>query len=114
MRVAIIENNSKLKQVLEIIIAERRHQNLKWGESACVNLNPAKQLCILMEEVGELAEAINETYHNSGYLQHKEKSGIDNIFNESIQVAAVASAIAESVLNQKNDIKKEMKGEAMC
>lgn len=52
------------------------------------NVHPFEWMSILSEEVGELAEAINETF--SEHIRHIERGGLHNIRNEAIQVAAVA------------------------
>lgn len=44
-----------MNQLFEMIRAEREKQDLKWGEQ---NHTPLKWLAILMEEVGEVAQAI--------------------------------------------------------
>lgn len=87
--------NSKLPKALNLVAEERIRQDEKWGDQSGHNM--LEWLSILMEEVGELAEAINETFLISEYTK-PEKSGIDAIRKEAVQVAAVAVAIVENVL----------------
>jgi len=75
-------------KVLNQIVNERLGQNAKWGKQ---RHDHGTWLAILMEEVGEVAQAMQE-----GFTHHKE-SDADNLYTELIQVAAVAVAIAEQV-----------------
>lgn len=77
-------------KVLNDIHAERNRQNFKWGKQ---HHEYPKWLAILVEEVGEVAEAMQ-----AGSVAHKQ-SDSDNLYKELIQVAAVATAIAEQVIN---------------
>jgi len=79
--------------VLNQVGSERIAQNLKWGKQ---NHPYTVWLAILMEEVGEVAQAMQE-----GLIHHKE-SDAGNLYNELIQVAAVATAIAEQVAEDEN------------
>lgn len=71
----------KQKVVHEQIDAERQRQESLWGEQ---NHNERTWLAILLEEVGEVARAINE-YDEIGYE------------TELLQVAAVCVAMLESL-----------------
>lgn len=71
-----------LEQVLQDVVAERRRQDAKWGEQ---NHNGRMWLCILAEEVGEVAHE----------LYFSESS--DALRAEWVQVAAVAVAAIESL-----------------
>jgi len=79
--------------VADDILDERTRQNIKWGKQ---NHPYTVWLAILMEEVGEVAQAMQE-----GSAHHK-KSDANDLYNELIQVAAVATAIAERVLDDEN------------
>ena len=79
--------------VADDILDERTRQNIKWGKQ---NHPYTVWLAILMEEVGEVAQAMQE-----GFTHHKESDAGD-LYNELIQVAAVAAAIAEQVLEDEN------------
>ena len=74
--------------VLNQIVNERLKQDAMWGKQ---RHDRGTWLAILMEEVGEVAQAMQE-----GFTHHKE-SDADNLYTELIQVAAVAVAIAEQV-----------------
>jgi NTP pyrophosphatase (non-canonical NTP hydrolase) len=56
------------------------------------HVTPFEWMSILAEEVGELGEAINETF--SSAIRHPERGGIELIRKEAIQVAAVALHMA--------------------
>ena len=73
--------------------AERARQDMKWGEQ---NHTPEGWLPILVEELGELAEAINETRFDNGPEQ-RLKGGARNIVKEATHCAAVAQAIVENM-----------------
>jgi len=73
-----------LNKVIDDVIAERVAQDRKWGEQ---NHDPFCYLAILMEEVGELAQAA---------VQARFEGGDGHFIRmEAIQVAAVALAIVE-------------------
>jgi NTP pyrophosphatase (non-canonical NTP hydrolase) len=79
-------------KVTKDIRAERLRQDAKWGVQR--HEYPV-WLTILIEEVGEVAQAIQS---NQGW---GKQTDADNLYNELIQVAAVATAIAEQV--REND-----------
>lgn len=79
---------------IALVHSERQKQIAKWGPQD-TNEWP-EWLSILMEEVGELAEAINETWFRNA--THPERGGIENIRKEAVQVAAVAVSIIEATL----------------
>ena len=70
------------------ILAERVEQNKKWGVQ---QHSMAEWLVILIEEIGEVAQAMQKKSFSS------KETDADNLYEELIQVAAVASAIAEQV-----------------
>jgi NTP pyrophosphatase (non-canonical NTP hydrolase) len=73
------------EDVLQLVRREREHQDAKWG----VDVDPTIEriVVVLMEEVGELAEALlNNRFH-----------GPHSVTSEAIQVAAVAVKIVEAV-----------------
>lgn len=80
--------------VLSEISKERDEQNRKWGRQYH---DYATWLTILVEEVGEVAQAIQK-----GSVASKE-SDADDLFKELIQVAAVATAIAEQVITDEKN-----------
>lgn len=84
------DDSSSKVSVFEDILNERERQDEKWGEQ---NHHPMYWLGILMEEVGELAEATNETFLDNA--TEIEKGGYKNMRAEAIQVAAVALEIVE-------------------
>lgn len=72
-----------MKHIFNEIEKERKRQDAKWGPIPR-NLTMYEWLTILMEEVGEAAEAILN-------------NDIDNLYGELIQIAAVAVAILEEI-----------------
>jgi len=75
-------------KVLNRIVNERLGQDAMWGKQ---RHDRGTWLAILMEEVGEVAQAMQE-----GFTHHKESDAGD-LYSELVQVAAVAVAIAEQV-----------------
>lgn len=83
-------------EALRLINEERNRQDEKWGDQS--GNHPFEWMSILGEEFGELCEAVNETCFKNGI--HPERGGKERILKESIQVAAVALALAEAVLKE--------------
>jgi NTP pyrophosphatase (non-canonical NTP hydrolase) len=83
--IAILEVNGQ-------VLIERARQNEKWGRQYHDN---GGWLAILGEEFGEVCQAMQQ-----GSFSSKETDA-DNLFEELIHVAAVASAFAEQVLRDK-------------
>lgn len=50
-----------LERLLNEVREERRRQELKWGTRTGEMAKPVEWLCVLMEEVGEVAEEIAKT-----------------------------------------------------
>ena len=71
----------KKEDIVELIISERKKQDLKWGEQ---NHNIYKWLAILGEEVGEVNKAVLEDKY-------------DEVLDELVQIAAVSVAMIESL-----------------
>jgi NTP pyrophosphatase (non-canonical NTP hydrolase) len=74
--------------VNDAVYAERVRQNRLYGEQEHDN---GKWLAILVEEVGEVAQAMQQ----GG--QASKETDADDLYKELIHVAAVASAMAEQV-----------------
>lgn len=74
------------------VLAERCRQNEKWGLQ---RHSHGDWLMILTEEVGEVAEAMQNA---KGWGKETDAS---NLYEELIHVAAVASAIAEQVAEER-------------
>ena len=85
--------NLDQRVALAEVILERKRQTILWGIQSFDD--PTKWLGILTEEVGEVAEAINETTLKNS--TKKEKGGLKNIKKELIQVAAVAISAIEDI-----------------
>lgn len=91
--------NGTMQQAIELVIHERLRQNAKWGDQS--GNHPFEWMSILMEEVGELAEAVNETCFKTPHVK-PELGGVEGIRREAIHVTAVALAIAEATLTTQN------------
>jgi len=72
------------------VLRERVRQNEKWG---CQRHHMGAWLAILAEEFGEVSQAMQGRLG----LTSMKDSDADDLYEELIQVAAVASAIAEQV-----------------
>lgn len=81
-----MEKNNLFTNALISILDERKKQDQKWGEQ---NHDPIIYLAILVEEVGELAQAAiqNKFGGKNGSLEH--------LRIEAVHTAAVAYAIVE-------------------
>lgn len=82
-----------MKKAIKLVEAERQRQIVLWGAQA--GNTPFEWLGILMEEVGELAQAVNETCLANA--RFKELGGLANIKKEAVHVAAVAVALIEAI-----------------
>lgn len=94
-----------LSSALICVLNEREKQDGKWGEQ---NHNPYIYLAILLEEIGELAQAILQTQFGGN------KGGWANVRKEAVHSAAVALALIECLDRNKwneNDIDFHRKGE---
>ncbi len=76
--------------VLHDVASERGRQDTKWGDASAVNLSLLDALPVLVEEVGEVATEILKIRWG-----HADPSAL---YVELIQVAAVAVAMAESLI----------------
>lgn len=84
-----------MKKVNEDVLDERYRQNHKWGLQRHEH---GKWLAILTEEVGEVAQAMQKDW---GWGKPTDQ---DDLYTELIHVAAVASAIAEQVLEERKSV----------
>jgi hypothetical protein len=84
---------------LQDVIAERRRQITNWGGSkgdcALPTTPDTRRLGVLVEEVGEVAELVN----NDGIVGDRPRlEVISELYSELVQVAAVAIAWCEGLL----------------
>lgn len=86
------QNEIMIDTWLEVIY-ERKRQNKKWGLQ---RQSYGSWLAILVEEVGEVAQAMQKD------MVSQKETDADDLFKELIQVAAVASAIAEQIKEESN------------
>jgi len=73
-----------MTKALEAILAERRRQDEKWGEQ---NHDPFTYAAVLMEEVGEFAQAALQARFGG--------PAAERLRDEAVHTAAVALAIVE-------------------
>lgn len=85
------------KQILNMVSDERDRQDEKWKLQ---RHTPEKWLTIAIEEVGEVAQAIQK-----GDFQHKS-SDADDVLTETIQAAAVLVSFAEQLLEEQQEVCK--------
>lgn len=81
------------EHVIYDVIIERERQDSKWGLQ---RHDWGKWLGILGEEYGEVCQAINRIH----FPTDAKTTDADDLYEELIQVAAVAVAIAEHVREQ--------------
>ncbi len=82
--------------VIQSVKRERERQNKLYGlQRHDINVWQG----ILIEEVGEVAQAIN----GINLPKDAKETDSDNLYEELIQVAAVAVAIAEQILEEKSN-----------
>ena len=83
-----------MTDILNDIRLERLSQDEKWGRQ---RHRYGVWLAILGEEFGEVCEAMQIG------MQSEKKTDANNLYEELIQVAAVACAIAEQVKEELNE-----------
>ena len=74
-----VREGCKMSNILELIQAERDRIRAKRGVQ---DLEPERYLSILVEEIGEAAQAINDWREEKGYIR--------DAMEEMVQVCAVA------------------------
>jgi transcriptional regulator with XRE-family HTH domain len=82
-----------LMKIKNKVMLEVNKQNKQWGDES--ELTPHQWLGLIQEEVGEIAQALNETY-----LPNKTKAklgGKENIQAEIYQVAALLIRFSERI-----------------
>lgn len=87
------QSNNSLIKIRNKVMREVNKQNRQWGDES--ELTPHQWLGLIQEEVGEIAQAVNETY-----LPNKTKSklgGKENILAEIYQAAALLIRFSERI-----------------
>ena len=90
-----LEKLHSMETVLEDVRAERKRQDALWGIQ---NHSMLTWLPILMEEAGEVAQAMNEWVHTPD-------GSLEEVSKELVQVAAVAVAWVERINRYAGDPK---------
>jgi NTP pyrophosphatase (non-canonical NTP hydrolase) len=83
-----------MQKVNAAVLLERIRQNQLWGLQ---RHDWGKWLGILGEEFGEVCEAINRIH----FPNDAKPTDSNNLYEELIQLAAVASAMAEQILEER-------------
>lgn len=83
------------------ICEERIRQDKKFSPQS---YNPEVWLSIMSEEVGEMAQAINETMFDNG-PEKRKLGGIENIQKELVQILAVGFAMYADLDNKIKEVK---------
>jgi len=94
------EIRKEFRAAVMLIDAERDRQIILWGEE---NHDQLVWLSILTEEVGEYAQAINETIFDNGPAE-RQKGGYDNLLRELTHVAAVAVSAMECLMRGRGAV----------
>lgn len=87
------QSNDSLIKIRNKVMQEVNKQNKQWGNES--ELTPHQWLGLIQEEVGEIAQALNETY-----LPNKTKiklGGKENIQAEIYQTAALLIRLSEKL-----------------
>lgn len=87
------QSNDSLIKIRNKVMQEVNKQNRQWGDES--ELTPHQWLGLIQEEVGEIAQALNETY-----LPNKTKAklgGKENIQAEIYQAAALLIRFSERI-----------------
>ena len=92
---SFLESLNSMETVLQEVRAERKRQDALWGIQ---NHSMLTWLPILMEEAGEVAEAMNEWIHTPD-------GSLEEVSKELVQVAAVAVAWVERINRYAGDPK---------
>ncbi|MGE7650508.1 hypothetical protein ACQKM1_22435 [Peribacillus frigoritolerans] len=91
----MLKDNKLMRSVNQDVLIERFRQNKKWGLQ---RHDMGTWLQILIEEVGEVAQAMQK---EKGWGKETDAS---DLYVELTHVAAVASAIAEQVREQRGNV----------
>ena len=75
-------------EAIELVLYERSNQDRKWGYPQ--HNTPFEWMSILMEEVGELAMAVNDAF-----IGKASPHDVSKMLHEAVQVSAVALSIVE-------------------
>lgn len=89
----VVSDTPHIEDAIDAVLAERRRQIKLFGDQSGTPL--FEWMSILGEEVGELCGAVNETCFLN--KRHPERGGMDNVYKEATQVAAVAIALMEAI-----------------
>ena len=91
---------SKTTKILDEVLAERRHQDNKWGYPQPAMTDPLHAHAILAKEVGEAAEAVVEMA-SAGQTPYGVEAWSADLRAELVQVAAVAVSWIEHLDMEK-------------
>ena len=94
MHTSYVNENDIQRKAIGLVVDERQKQTLQHGVQ---HHAPPIWALILGEEVGELNEAILETYLKG---HHPERGGYTNMLTEATHVAAVALQFLEYLLRE--------------
>ena len=96
------QRDEKVLNVLDLVLAERRKQDKKWGQQ---NHDPALWYAILGEEFGEVGKEICEREAELGRgMDIIASHHADNLRTELIHLLAVGTAMLES-LERNQDVR---------
>lgn len=94
-----ITKEGNRKALLNRILIEVENQERQWGKEK--ELTPHQFLGLAMEELGETAQALNETCLPSKYITKPELGGINKVKNEAFQTIALLFRLIEKFEEEK-------------
>lgn len=94
-----ITKEGNRKALLNRILIEVENQERQWGKEK--ELTPHQFLGLALEELGETAQALNETCLPSKYITKPELGGVYKIENEAFQTIALLFRMVEKLEEEK-------------
>lgn len=94
-----ITKEGNRKAILNRILVEVERQERQWGKEK--ELTPHQFLGLALEELGETAQALNETCLPSKYITKPELGGVYKIENEAFQTMALLFRLIEKLEEER-------------
>lgn len=94
-----ITKEGNRKAILNRILVEVERQERQWGNEK--ELTPHQFLGLAVEELGETAQALNETYLPSKYITKPKLGGVYKIQNETFQTMALLFRLVEKLEDER-------------
>ena len=94
-----ITKEGNRKCFLNRILVEVEKQEKQWGKEE--ELTPHQILGLALEEMGETAQALNETYLPPEYITKPDLGGINKVKNEAFQTIALLFRLIEKLEDER-------------